>query len=107
MFEIMRQDRFYALLLGAISQQSRKIAGFAFVDDTDLCVTHPSNQPEQVLNQMQQAVTNWEGLLRVTGGALVPEKCFWYYIDFELKNNKWAYQKCNQVPGSISILDTD
>ncbi len=56
---------------------------------------------------MQQAVTNWEGLLRATGGALVPEKCFWYFIDFKLNNNKWTYKKRNQVPGSISILDSD
>jgi len=107
MFEIMRQDGFYALVMGVLSHQSRKGAGFAFVDNTDLCVMHPSNQPEQVVNHMQQAVTNLEGLLRAMGGALVPEKCFWYFIDFKLNNNKWTYKKCNQVPGSISILDTD
>jgi len=42
---------------------------------------------------MQQVVTNWEGLLRATGGALVPDKCFWYLIAFEYKNNKWHYLK--------------
>jgi len=41
------------------------------------------------------------------GGALVLGKCFWYLIDFEYSNNKWTYKHCNQVPGSISILDMD
>jgi len=40
MFDIMRQDRFYALLMGAISQIQWKITGFAFVDDTNLCHPH-------------------------------------------------------------------
>jgi len=44
MFDIMRQDGFYALLTGAISKLQRKISGFAFVDDTDLCITHESDK---------------------------------------------------------------
>jgi len=60
-----------------------------------------------VIANMQKAVTHWEGLLRAMGRALVLEKCFWYLIDFECSNNKWKYQQCHQVPGSISILDTD
>jgi len=51
--------------------------------------------------------SNWEGLLRATGGALVPEKCFWYLVVFEHKNNKWHYLKQQQLPGTISLLDTD
>ncbi len=107
MFEIMRQEGFYALLQGAISLQSCTIAGFAFVDDTDLCVTHPTDKANQVAAHMQKAVTLWEGLLRATGGALVPEKCFWYLVAFEHSNNKWKYLQCNQAPGSLTILDTD
>ncbi len=107
MFEVMRQEGFYALLQGAISLQYRTIAGFTFVDDTDLCVTHPTDQVNQVAGHMQKAVTLWEGLLRATGGALVPEKCFWYLVAFEHSNNKWKYLKCNQAPGNITILDTD
>jgi len=77
MFKIMQQDSFYALLMGAISRHSCQVAGFAFVDDTDLCVTHPSNKANQVVEHMQQSISHWEGLLWAMGGALVPEKCFW------------------------------
>jgi len=47
MFKIMPQDGFYALLMGTILQQSQKVTDFAFVDDTDLCVMHPTNQWRQ------------------------------------------------------------
>jgi len=33
----------------------------------------------------------WEALLSATGGALVPEKCFWYLISFEFHGSKWRY----------------
>jgi len=107
MFEIMQQDGFYALLAGAISNTYRKVAGFTFVDDTDLCVTHPSDQVQLVTESMQQVVTHWEGLLWATGGTLVPDKCFWYLIDFKCINHKWVYQRSSQIPSSIKILDTD
>jgi len=106
MFDIMQQDGFYALLMGAISKLQQKISGFAFVDDTDLCITHASDEGKQVVQQMQKAVTQWDGLLWASGGTLVPEKCFWYLVDFEYTNNKWKYKKCNQAPSQITMLDS-
>jgi len=106
MFDIMWQDGFFALLMGAISKLQWKIAGFAFMDDTDLCVTHESDEGKQVVQQMQKAVTQWDGLLWASGGALIPEKCFWYLVDFEYTNNRWKYKKCNQAPSQITMLDS-
>jgi len=57
-----------------ISQKEKAIGGFAFVDDMDLCVSGHQTA-EQTAIQMKQLVTNWEGLLKMTAGALVPEKC--------------------------------
>jgi len=105
MFDIMHQDRFYALLMGEISLQQRRIAGFAFIDDMDLCITHKSDSGLHVIEQMQQAVTNWEDLLRATGGALVPEKCLWYLVDFENTNNKWKYKMINKSPGKLHQME--
>jgi len=53
MFEIMHQDGFYTLLAGAMSHVHRTISGFAFVDDMDLCITHPSDNVLIVSEQMQ------------------------------------------------------
>jgi len=52
---------------------------------------------------MQQSVDHWEGLLRATGGTLVPTKCFWYLIDFHRTNNTWQYVKKNQKRGKLTI----
>ena len=49
--------------------------GFAFVDDTDLCVSG-SGTTTQMAEQMQKSVTKWEGLLHATGDALVWKNVF-------------------------------
>ncbi len=46
---------------------------------------------DQVVQHLQKSINMWAGLLRATGGALVPEKCFWYYIHNTWKNGKWQY----------------
>jgi len=103
--DIMRADGFYAHLIAAVSQTAKKMVGFAFVDDTDLCVYGTKVTPTSVQAEMQKAVDHWEGLLRATGGALVPTKCFWYLIDFQFKNNEWQYITKAQKPGELSIKD--
>ena len=54
-------------------------AGITFVDDTYLVhkADHPQTEPE-ALADTQRAVTSWGRLLKVPGGALKPEKCFWW-----------------------------
>jgi len=59
LLEMMKEDGFFAMLVGAFSLASRLLVGFAFVDDTDLCVTHPSNQATAVAKHMQGSVLNW------------------------------------------------
>jgi len=72
LFELLQQEGFFAYIIGAISLTSQKLSGFAFVDNTDLCVTHPSDNVLEVAKHMQGSVFTWEGLLHATGGALVP-----------------------------------
>jgi len=91
--------------VGAISLASQSLVSFAFVADTDLCVMHPTNQAAEVAKHMQGSMNNWEGLLPATGGALIPDKCFWYLLDFEYKNGQWKYlSQCN-LPGSLYVHD--
>jgi hypothetical protein len=58
-------------------------SGYAFVDDTDLIITsqNPDDTDADVAIRMQQALDLWEGGIRATGGAIVPEN--WYLIDFK------------------------
>jgi len=37
------------------------------------------------------------------GGELVPEKCFWYLIDFEWHNQQWKYKKAKDTLGQLSV----
>jgi len=88
-----------------ISQTKKKLVGFAFVDDTDLCVYGPHVSSSNVCESMQQSVDQWEGLLRAMGGTLVPTKCFWYLINFQWRNNAWQYVSSTQSPRALAIKD--
>jgi len=59
----------------------------------------------QVASHMQGSVSTWEGLLCATGGALVPDKCFWYLIDFKLQNGKWNYCTIDCLLGTLFVHD--
>jgi len=53
---------------------------------------------------MQQSLAMWHGLLQATGGELVPEKCFWYLVDFKWANQQWTYKKSTEVLGTITVM---
>jgi len=86
-----------------MSKLSTELAGLAFVNDTDLIVNNPSNEVDQVSKKMQQSLSTWHGLLHTTGGELVPDKCFWYLIDFKWVNKQWLYKQKKELPGQLSI----
>jgi len=45
----------------------------------------------------------WHSLLKATGSNLVPEKCFWYLIDFKYKHNCWHYQQWPVANNQLQI----
>ena len=72
----------------AMSQDQLSFVCHAFVDDTDL--VHASDQDivlDGLVDEMQSVVDTWEGGLRASGGALVPDKSYWYLIHFTFQNN--------------------
>jgi len=78
----MREDSFFANLVCEMSPIELKLFRFAFVDDTDLCLTQDPEKAKDIPNRMQNAVDHWAEMLRASGGALVPEKCYWYADNF-------------------------
>jgi hypothetical protein len=60
------------------SKEWTQFVGYAFVNDTDLIASRPTMEsyPEAVC-AIQSAVDAWEGGLKATCGAIVPEKTFW------------------------------
>jgi len=103
LFMILRQEEVVATIICAISLQCCETSGFAFVDDTDLIVTDPSNNEQKVVGKMQDSLTLWHGLLKAMGGDLVPEKCFWYLIDFTHDGNQWRYKQWNTAQRQLQI----
>jgi hypothetical protein len=95
-------------ILSAISTTLITMVCYAFVDDADVIqATCDVNQNgEAVVPQIQRSVDRWEGGLRATGWALVPSKSHWYLIDLFWTGKLWRYQKMEEMPGKLSILDT-
>jgi len=79
------------------------MAGLAFVDDTDLVVNGISKSAAKLETKMQQSLTMWHGLLWATSRQLVPEKWFWYLINFEWNNKHWKYKKAKDTQGQLSV----
>jgi hypothetical protein len=54
---------------------------------------------------MQEAVETWEKELKITGGVILPDKTFWYLIDFKWVNGAWSYKTVADSPGSLYVND--
>ena len=52
---------------------------YSFVDDNDI-VQSDGDDSSSTAIKLQRAVDTWEGGLKVTGGALGPEKSYWYLV---------------------------
>jgi len=64
----------------------------------------PSQDGKQVLNRLQESKNMWSGLLHAIGGALVLEKCFWYYVHNKWDKGNWKYDT-NPQAQEMYILD--
>jgi hypothetical protein len=54
---------------------------------------------------MQIEIEQWSALLNATGGALKPEKCWWYLLDYTCVDGKWTY--ADIVPRELLITNPD
>ena len=93
----------------AISLATIAYVAFMFVDDTDLpaMATNRTETPESVSIRLQDAVNCWGHSLSVTGGALKPEKCFWYSIGFSWTNGDSSYKTAKDVDIKVPSLAGD
>jgi hypothetical protein len=106
LLNLLRSEGFGCEFLSPISRETISFVGYAFVDDTDVIVSNSRmNSFQDTLSTLQMAVDTWEGGLKATCGALVPEKTFWYLIDFKWSSGKWYYKPISDCPGNISIND--
>ena len=84
---LMKEKGHGSMLETAFTGIIYSFIGFLFVDDTDLIIIpRPGETSQEVHNRLQAAVTYWNGILGVTGGALRPEKCYWYMLEYIWEN---------------------
>ena len=84
----------------AISLYTVSFAALAFVDDTDLIqMAESGNVPtSSIIDNLQESINLWNGCLTATGGALRPEKCNWYLMDFKWRSDgSWYYCNKNDI----------
>ena len=80
--------------------------GAMFVDDLDLFMWKEDiTAPFKLMLQAQKDITQWSLLLTATGGALKPETCFWYLLDYTCIEGKWAYAVHLDFELSVTNLD--
>ena len=81
----MLRDAGYGIkFVSPLSGSESHVAAYVFMDDCDMCKTAPDWEfpPPQLLARMQASLNLWEGGIRATGGALIPEKSHWYFVQF-------------------------
>ena len=90
-----------------ICKRALAITCFAFVDDTDLihCSHNPNVTSAQLIQEAQQALFKWEGLIWATGSDLAPEKSYWYLVDVRHHKGKWKYVSATKAPGDLYLRD--
>ena len=103
---LLHDEGYGAFFKASISGTELSFVGYAFVDDTDL-VTIPAKQvtPQEVAQEMQAMLDTWEGGIRATGGAIVPEKSHWYLVDFKWQNDVWRYATIDETPAELDVRD--
>lgn len=105
LIQAMKEANFGYKQWTIIKQKAVQLSCFAFVDDTDLI--HSTNDTsvssEALIQESQQALNTWAGLLTASGGDLAPEKSYWYFLDIEYKNGSWRYKQAADNPGDLFL----
>ena len=103
MFEVMHKRGAATTITSPITKSSVDVCGFAYVDDTDLVTMSSNNCEEEAQTNMQKIVNEWEAVSKVTGGALVPSKCWSWIIAFEWEGDKWRYRDTSNPDFPMTI----
>jgi hypothetical protein len=103
---MLRSLRAGAEFESPISRRCIRLAGYAYVDDTDI-IAHSKIRDSDVAAQMQRSLDLWAGGLAATGGQLEPAKTFWYNTQFVWQEGKWRYGSKQEFPASITMSNVD
>ena len=89
---IFKQLKLGAMIQDPISAELIHTMGALFVDDTDLYTWKEHiMDPRELWCQTQIELEKWSCILNATRGALKPEKCFWYLLNYICVDGEWIY----------------
>ena len=96
--------------LSAISLVVITAQCFSFVDDTDTmeAARDIHQSAVEILPQIQDAALLWSGGIRVTRGAIKPDKSFWWLLDYvwDSTSGKWKSKNFMEESIQLEILDS-
>jgi hypothetical protein len=108
-----------SFITNPISQETIHTIGGLFVDDADL---YTGNDTPTSLDRVtdltelwlktQSNLDQWINILKALGGALKPEKCFWYLLDYICVKGIWSYVdvsdfqlKTTREDGEVEVIN--
>ncbi len=101
---VFKQLNLGAFIQDPITAEVIHSMGALFVDDTDLYTWREDiSDPGELWPQAQLELENWSCLFNATGGALKPEKCVWYLLNYVCEDNEWTYAE--MVPQEMLITN--
>jgi hypothetical protein len=106
MANVFKQLKLGAIFNNPISEILIHSMGTLFMDDTDMYtwreyISNPGKMRKQIQKQIKQSSC----LLITTRGALKPEKCWWYLLDYTCVDGEWTY--ADIVPRELLITNPD
>ena len=103
---VFKQLKLGVLLLDPIAPEIIHTMGELFVDDKYLYTWRGGLlDPGELWCQTQVDSHQWSCLLNATSGALKPEKCFWYLLDYRCEAREWSYAE--MAPHKLFIINLD
>ncbi len=81
------------MIIAPISGEVIKFMGKIYINNTDMLVILPDVfDCKTLILEAQQSLDALTHLLNATGGALNPEKCYWYLVDYKYVKGVWTYK---------------
>ena len=106
MFQVLHKRGSATQIRSPITGTSTEICGFAYVDNMDLiAMVENENDANVVAKRMQNIVDDWEGVAKTTGGALSPQKCWCWIINFGWKGDTWYYEDTSKMDIDMTVKD--
>jgi hypothetical protein len=101
---LLRSQHAGAEFVAPISGESLRLAGYAYVDDTDI-IAHDKNGQDNAVMELQRSIDLWNGGVAATGGQLEPTKTYWYNMQIKWKDGNWSYGSKSELPVTLTMAD--